>query len=199
MIDLCAQSCNTCHLRNLTTRCAGIASEPEALHAGDINATFKRILSIPSLKAEVLSRDPWIVRFPNFLNEEEVQHFLTQRNKWNRASDTGAKDEYGRAQKVFSSHRSTGVIWCDMKCHQHPIAKRVRARAGEMLHIHPHYFESFQFLKYAKGDYYKQHHDAAGLRKSKDEYAGHRIYTLFLYLNDVEAGGETEFPKLGLK
>lgn len=201
MIDLCATSCNTCHLRNLTTRCAGVAAEPESLKPGDINATFQRILSISGLEAEVVSRDPWIVRFPNFLSDEEVNHFLTNRDStWSRASDTGAKDEFGRSTKLFSGHRSTGVIWCNNTCHSHPIAQRVRARVGEITRVHPHYFESFQFLKYVKGEYYRTHHDAAGLRKdSVDSYAGHRIYTFFLYLNEVDAGGETHFPRIGLK
>jgi prolyl 4-hydroxylase len=28
--------------------------------------------------------------------------------------------------------------------------------------------------------------------------AGHRIYTMFLYFSDVEEGGETDFPDLGI-
>lgn len=40
------------------------------------------------------------------------------------------------------------------------------------------------------------HHDSSGNDKS---LSGHRILTFFLYLSDVEEGGETKFNKLGLK
>lgn len=200
MIDVCAKSCNTCHLRNMTARCEGIFNEPEALQPGDLNATFKRILSLPELRAEVLSEDPWIVRFPKFLSDEEIEYLTNPDafgHTWEDASDTGGIDEFGRVIPVFSSHRSTGVIWCTKTCHSHPIAHRLRARISEVVRVHPHYFEGFQLLRYKKDQYYKSHHDSGGRR---EENAGkHRIYTFFVYLNDVEDGGETSFPILGLK
>jgi len=200
MIDVCAKSCNTCHLRDLRVRCAEVIDEPEALQPGDVNATFQRLLTIPSLAVEVLSRDPWIVRFPNFLDDEEVAFLLNAEafGSWQDASDSGALDSFGRAKKIFSSHRSTGVIWCNHACHEHPVAKRVRARISEIVRVHPHYFESFQFLRYKRGQYYKPHHDAAGLTRASLDAAKHRVYTFFLYLNDVTDGGATNFPQLNL-
>lgn len=44
--------------------------------------------------------------------------------------------------------------------------------------------------------YYKTHHDSAGRSRP---YIGSRVYTAFAYLNDVEEGGETNFPTLGFK
>ena len=43
---------------------------------------------------------------------------------------------------------------------------------------------------------YGQHHDY--IEYQQDRQCGVRIITVFLYLNDVEAGGGTDFPLLGL-
>lgn len=40
------------------------------------------------------------------------------------------------------------------------------------------------------------HHDSSVGKD--DSVSGHRILTFFLYLSDVEEGGETRFSKLGL-
>lgn len=55
---------------------------------------------------------------------------------------------------------------------------------------------SFQILQYDIGQKYNPHHDA-----SERQYilpCGPRILTFFLYLSDVEEGGETAFPGLGI-
>lgn len=200
MIDVCAKSCNTCHLRDLAVRCAGIENEPRALRPGDLNATFQRALSLPGLNAEVLSHDPWILRFPKFLTEDEIAFLLDPKihgEEWKEASDQGGLDERGRVKQVYSSHRSTGVKWCGLQCHEHPVGKRLRARISELTRVHPHYFESFQFLRYTKGQYYKSHHDSASTDTNSP--SGHRIYTFFLYLSDVESGGDTTFPQLDIR
>ena len=62
--------------------------------------------------------------------------------------------------------------------------------------VRPDYFESVQLLRYRPGQYYSTHHDMSGQRK---RFAGHRVYTVFLYLSDVEAGGATAFPDLGVE
>jgi prolyl 4-hydroxylase len=57
------------------------------------------------------------------------------------------------------------------------------------------YAEGLQILKYLPGQEYKAHHDyfTSTSKASKNN----RISTLIMYLNDVEEGGETYFPKLG--
>jgi len=53
-------------------------------------------------------------------------------------------------------------------------------------------YESFQVLRYMPGQQYRPHHDMS--RSDNMLASGPRIYTFFLYLSDVEEGGETEFP-----
>lgn len=50
-------------------------------------------------------------------------------------------------------------------------------------------------LKYEPGQFYKPHHDITP--SQKDLACGPRILTFFLYLSDVEEGGETLFVDLG--
>ena len=57
-------------------------------------------------------------------------------------------------------------------------------------------YESFQVLKYEIGQRYGVHHDYGN--EDRKLACGPRILTFFLYLSDVEEGGETAFPNLGL-
>lgn len=56
-------------------------------------------------------------------------------------------------------------------------------------------YESFQLLNYGPNQFYRSHHDSS---MRDDTPPGPRILTFFLYLSDVEEGGETHFNKLGL-
>jgi len=57
--------------------------------------------------------------------------------------------------------------------------------------------EDLQLLKYEVGQFYNTHHDY--IPHQKDRQCGPRILTFFLYLSDVESGGGTDFPDLGIK
>jgi prolyl 4-hydroxylase len=54
--------------------------------------------------------------------------------------------------------------------------------------------EGIQILKYTPGQEYKAHFDF--FTSSSNAAKNNRISTIILYLNDVEHGGETFFPKL---
>lgn len=63
--------------------------------------------------------------------------------------------------------------------------------------------ERMALLRYGVGEEYKPHFDYinphAGEAQSEYKQRGQRIKTIFAYLNDVEGGGETDFPRLGVK
>lgn len=58
-----------------------------------------------------------------------------------------------------------------------------------------HDYESFRLKRYesARNDRFEEHVDAYDL------YSSRRFLVCFWYLNDIEAGGETVFPHLGLR
>lgn len=63
--------------------------------------------------------------------------------------------------------------------------------------------EGLQVLRYATGGEYRAHFDyfdpdQPGSRKQM-ESGGQRVGTMLMYLSDVEAGGGTRFPELGLE
>lgn len=51
----------------------------------------------------------------------------------------------------------------------------------------------FQVVRYEKGQYYLPHHDQQTAHWAPQ---GPRVYTFYLYLSDVEAGGGTRFGDL---
>lgn len=54
--------------------------------------------------------------------------------------------------------------------------------------------EHLQLLRYEVGQKYKVHHDYIPYHRNRQ--GGPRILTVYLYLNDVEEGGETNFNKI---
>lgn len=54
-----------------------------------------------------------------------------------------------------------------------------------------------QFLRYDISQYYRAHNDY--IPAHREMPCGARVLTLFLYLTDVEEGGQTSFPRLGLQ
>ena len=70
---------------------------------------------------------------------------------------------------------------------QNKVVSALTDRIAEAMEAPVDNFETFQVLRYLKGQQYVNHHD------SNDEdvldLAGPRVFTFFLYLSDVEEGG----------
>lgn len=197
MLSQCPSSCNACHIASPTERCAHLLDVPRALRPGSVSEMFRRLTALEGVNASVLSSDPWVVLVHNALRDDELATLLRPDRPWALASDAGAAGADGRSTKVFSSNRKTDVHWCKAGCIDEPAVVRLISRISEMVMVHPDYFETPQLLRYAPGMYYRTHHDAAG-RGPGSAYAGLRVYTAFIYLSDVDGGGETNFPDLGI-
>jgi|EP01082_Thalassiosira_pseudonana_P002730 hypothetical protein len=143
---------------------------------------------------------PWIMVFDSFLNDFEIESLLKGAelgDGFQRSTDQGKViGGSGEKEKVISTHRTSSNAWCRKECENLTGVKGVSKRIEEMTGIPQNNYESFQILQYKPGEYYKSHHDSSDA--NKDKVTGHRVLTFFLYLNDVEEGGETHFTKLNI-
>ena len=206
MIMFCPRSCNACELRDPKIRCdrarLNITTTP-VYAPGDMNLMFENILDeFRDYGPEVLSspaagkEKPWVVTFENFLSDQEIDALISTNNNFERSTDTGSTNEFGETGRVLSKSRTSSNSWCRGACLAHPDVKAVIRRIESVTKVPAHNYESFQVLKYVEGQRYGVHHDYGG--QDRGLACGPRILTFFLYLSDVEEGGETAFPTLGL-
>lgn len=184
-------------------------TEP-AWQPGDLNKLFEswvkedkfqqyepKVISSPN--AEFGGIDgPWVLTFDNFFSEEEAQAFIDAGHEagFDRSTDRGEVNALGEQEKVTSQNRTSTNAWCIGKCEEVPAVKRLTERIESVTGVPKRNFESFQILQYQLNQYYLSHHDSSDLEFL---VSGLRILTFFLYLTDVEEGGETKFDSLGVQ
>lgn len=83
-----------------------------------------------------------------------------------------------------------------------PFVRMVERRIDDLLGIAPENGETIQGQRYAVGQEFRIHMDwfwtGSGYWKQEKRRGGQRCFTAMVYLNDVEQGGETHFPNLGV-
>jgi prolyl 4-hydroxylase len=205
MIMNCPTACKACHLKkNPKLRCdrerMNISTAPAYL-PGDMEMMFQNLLNNESYKQfnpVAVSQDPWVVTLDDVITDEEIAALLhAVRNDFERSTDTGAYNDFGAAAKVVSQTRTSNNAWCRAQCESDPLVTQLSERIGEIVGIPQGNFESFQVLKYTEGQFYRSHHDYG--HNQRTLACGPRVLTFFMYLSDVEEGGETHFNNLKLK
>lgn len=130
---------------------------------------------------------------PQFLTTEECDYIvgLTQQSSA-RSSVAGSGDQ---SIKYDEGRTSSTSILTDAD----PIVAAVNQKMYTELGIEGQFSEPTQGQIYEVGQEFRHHQDAFG----KDAYhnhclsSGQRTWTFMIYLNDVEEGGETDFPTIG--
>ena len=100
----------------------------------------------------------------------------------------------GTYDRKVSTTRTSSNAWCQDACETDSVTMAVTKRIEDITGIPSVNFEFLQLLQYEMGQYYKQHHDFIDFHLQRKQ--GPRVLTVFLYLNDVEEGGGTNFPLL---
>lgn len=102
-----------------------------------------------------------------------------------------------RAQEQFRNSES-----CDLD-RWSPIVRPIDERIAALLGIDPVQGETMQGQRYEPGQHFRAHqdyfHETESYYAEQMKWGGQRTWTAMVYLNDVEAGGETWFPRLGIK
>ncbi len=197
MVLNCPVTCGTCHLRSAAVRCSpsflNISSEP-VLKTHEMNSMFSRLSTTDQFT--VISREPWVLQIDNFLSDSLVDELLSQVSDWERSVESGEIDVTGAGSTITSSTRTSSTFWCNNDCYKTTPSTEINDKIQFALNMPKIHFEPIQLLKYAVGESFVPHHDYS--YKELSLACGPRILTFFLYLSDVEEGGQTHFPDLNI-
>ncbi|CAB9519968.1 Prolyl 4-hydroxylase subunit alpha-1 [Seminavis robusta] len=217
MNEFCPLACKSCMELDENYRCHYTHDDNDATAAwgpGDLNKMFERIVTDPlylRYQPRILSRPtvpmddkteilqgPWVVVLDNFLSDEESDTLIEVGMDigYKRSADVGRKRFDGTYEAEVNEDRTSKNSWCGGFCLEDSNTQRILQRIENVTGIPSDNGEMLQLLKYEKGQFYRTHHDL--IAHQRDRPCGVRILTFFLYLNDVELGGGTNFPELGL-
>lgn len=177
-----------------------VADNPDG--RGEYYRRFKpRALSRPTRKSDGTSvpdgdheDGPWVVVLEDFLTDEEADRLV----------QVGHEQGYERSTIAIrpghdgdlNEGRTSGNTWCEEACMSDPTVAAVLERIATTTRTTTDHSEHLQILRYDPGAFYVQHHDLVPYQLELP--CGPRAMTLFLYLSDVEEGGNTTFPLLGV-
>ncbi|WP_313892951.1 2OG-Fe(II) oxygenase [Psychrobacillus sp.] len=131
--------------------------------------------------------EPLIVVLDNVLSDEECDELIKL------STDKMQRSKIGATREVNELRTSSGMFFEES---ENEIVARVEKRVSSIMNIPIEHAEGLQVLRYAPGQEYKAHYDY--FSSTSKAANNNRISTLVMYLNDVEEGGETFFPKLNL-
>lgn len=205
----CGPACFSCDMLSIEKRCPMDRETigPDVWSPGDLDKMFRRLSSEPyrsKYDVKVLSspdnkdNGPWVLTMENFVNDEEADRLieLGSVEGYERSMDIGEMQPDGTTNSVVSNGRTSWNAWCSNECIKDKHVKAVNTRISNVTKIPILNSEDLQLLRYGPGQLYNTHHDY--IEYETDRQGGVRIITIYLYLNDVEAGGGTNFPDLNI-
>lgn len=150
-----------------------------------------------------LSRNPMVTRLPTDKAEMFLRHGLMNPKECEEM--IALIDGEAQPSKLFSGSANADyrTSWsCNMRI-ENPLVATVTKRIDTLMGIDPSWGELLQGQRYHPGQEYRVHCDYFPPRVHywpvMRKCGGQRVWTTMVYLCDVEEGGETEFPRIGIK
>jgi prolyl 4-hydroxylase len=145
-------------------------------------------------------QSPSVLYFEDVLSAEECDDLIglsEQAGKLKRSTVVDTKD----GSKQIDQRRLSDST--SYQRGEHPLVARIEQRIAQLVNWPVNHGEGLQILRYQQGGEYRPHMDFfdpkyAGSAKHL-AVGGQRVATFIIYLSDVEAGGGTKFPNLGLE
>jgi prolyl 4-hydroxylase len=147
-----------------------------------------------SEKRTVLSSNPVITQYDEFLSPEEAIHIIdTYQSRLERSTvlSSGGQSKIDNVRTSYTYYLPSGK--------NDSVIAGIEERAANVMGVPVDWLETLQMIRYTEGQEYKPHFDWFTTK------GDNRSHTIIVYLNDVENGGETWFefndlkvkPKLG--
>lgn len=152
--------------------------------------TVKRVFQCPS-----------ILLLDNVLSDEECEEIKRRALPELKGSVVATRDE---SQKTDTAARRSETAYLTRGMDD--FIRKIDQRCSDIMHAPVEWGEHLQVVRYQPGGEYRPHYDFFPIDRNADTAralklrltGGNRTATLLMYLNDVEEGGETFFPGLGL-
>jgi hypothetical protein len=164
---------------------------PLAPDIGDADTlAFQQILQLPQAKLQ--SEQPRVRIFDQLLSADECRYLIllgSHKLQPSMIEDHETGDAVSNGLRTSSSCR---IDPAEEDFSVRLLQLRLAAAAG-VRHCNS---EHLSIIRYLPGEQYYPHHDytPAGAVEHDKPQAGNRARTIFVYLNNVSAGGETDFP-----
>ena len=144
------------------------------------------VYKVPVEAAEVWTRS-------EFLSDEECAALIAMIDQAAFPSDVL---DHGYQAEVWRTSSSANLDRND------PLIQAIDQRIDQLLDMPYDWGETIQGQRYEPGQQFKDHMDTfwtnADYWKEESRRGGQRSFTAMVYLNDVDAGGSTDFPRLGI-
>jgi prolyl 4-hydroxylase len=173
------------------------ADMPYRYEASRIAAGNALVVAGVTVRIALRLAEPDIVVIDDLLSAAECEELIAQSQQKLKPStiidpDTGAA-------RPIDARSSEGAFFQRAET---ALVQRLEQRISALMNWPAEYGEGLQVLHYRSGGEYKPHFDYFPLEKTGSAIhlakGGQRVSTLILYLNEVEQGGETTFPQVGL-
>lgn len=197
---------------------AGHAPVPQALATGLVQASvpanggeaapFVPAAAIPDDCGNVIACDhgdvriafrcrrPHVVVFDNVLTHDECDALMAEARPQLKRADVVDSEKGGSR---VDDRRTSELV--TIRRQHSPLAARIDARIATLTGVPVPRGEPLQVMRYGVGAEYRAHFDYFHLERPGEAalltLGGQRVASLVMYLNDVEAGGETTFPRAG--
>ncbi|RDS81467.1 2OG-Fe(II) oxygenase [Dyella psychrodurans] len=172
---------------------AGYVYEKPRLPAGNLIRTSDRDVRIVTRV-----KHPMIAVLDGVLSIEECDELIRRSaDKMHRSTTV---DPISGKHEVIADRSSEGTFF---QINADPFIARLDRRIAEVMNSPVDHGEGLQVLHYGTGGEYKPHFDYFPPEEPGSHVqmtiGGQRVSTMVMYLNEVEEGGTTIFPEIGLE
>jgi prolyl 4-hydroxylase len=146
---------------------------------------------------------PNIYTIDNFLNQKDLA-FL-QRAATTRTFEPSFVDDPSTNQSFAQDDHRTSTFVSFQKQENAHVASLEHRAASLLGCFTTRSVEALQLVRYEAGQFFGVHHDLGDYNDAtvalppKQLFCSRRLVTIFVYVNDVESGGETWFPRANVK
>ncbi|WP_341677893.1 2OG-Fe(II) oxygenase [Niveibacterium sp. SC-1] len=155
------------------------------------------VLDGQTIRVSMRVEQPRVMVFDDLLSAQECEQLIADSRAQLRRSTI--VDPASGEEAVITARTSEGTSF---QRGANPLVARIEARLAALMQAPVEHGEGLQILHYNQSGEYRPHYDYFPPQDSGSARhlakGGQRIATLIMYLNDVDAGGETIFPKIGL-